>query len=274
MRPVNTCAVLGLILVGAAGCSSTSPHPTGRLVFQIATTPAGTASGGPAAAAVTVTLGTDVLVISEVQLVARKIRLVRADGCVHEDAEVDQGDANEANEANEPDAENENNDMDEGCPTLRLGPVLLVPPLTDGAQTTFVVDVPVGTYTKLQLQIHRPKAPKDQAFLTAHPGFEDVSIQVTGTYNGAPFTFVTGLSAEEEVSLSPPVVVSADGPTSFTLLLDVRGWFLNQAGTGLLNPISISAENRAQVEQNIRSGFEAFEDEDHDGHEDGEHEGH
>ena len=265
MRPVSTCAVLGLIIAGAAACSSTGPHPTGRVVFQIATAATGPALG-PEAAAVTVNLGTDVVVIDEVQLVARKIRLEKADGCVQEDPE-----SSDDNEGTEADDENEADELDEDCPMLKLGPVLLVPPLTDGAQTTFTVDVPVGTYTELKLQIHRPKGSKDQAFLAAHPDLEDVSIRVKGTYNGSPFTFETGLTEEEEIDLAPPVVVSAEGPTAFTLLLDVRGWFVNQAGTGLVNPLSSGEQDRSLIERNIRSSFHAFEDEDQDGLEDEGH---
>jgi len=205
---------------------------------------------------ITVDLGPDVLVISEVQLVARKIRLERSDGCVNEDPENDE------------ESENENEELDEDCPMLKLGPVLLVPPLTDGAETTFEVEVPVGTYDEIKLQIHKPRGANDQAFLAAHPDLEDVSIRVIGTYNGNPFTFETGLTEEEEIELEPPVVVSADGPTSFTLLLDVRGWFLNQAGTALLDPASSSQQDRSRIEQNIRSSFHAFEDEDGDAQED------
>ncbi len=263
MRRADTSAVLGLLLLGAAACSSTGPSSMGKVVFRIATN-AAAPTNGPAAADVIVDKGTDHLVITEVQLVARKIRLERDNACP-EEVEDDTPSADGGDGGHEADEENEN-EQDEDCPVLKLGPLLLNPPLNDGTQTTFEVDVPAGIYDEINLQIHRPKGSKDAAFLALHPEFEDVSIQVKGTFNGTPFTFKTGLTAEEEIKLDPPVVVAAGGTTSFTLLLDVRGWFLNLGGTALVDPAN--AANQSQIEHNIRSSFHAFEDEDGDGHED------
>ena len=260
MRPAVSRASLGAMLAGAAvgACSSTGPQDTGRIVFQIATTDA-TVNQGPATADVVVNAGADQIVINKVELVARKIRLEQTGAACEEEDADDEGEAEN---------EHEDEEEDEDCPTLKVGPVLLVPPLNDGAQTTFTVDVPVGSYKELELQIHKPRGSKDQAFLALHPDFDGVSIRVTGTFNGAPFTFTTDLTAEEEVELSPPIVVTTGGSTEFTLFLDVRKWFVNQAGTALINPASSSESDKDRIEQNIRNSFEAFEDEDHDGHED------
>jgi hypothetical protein len=51
-------------------------------------------------------------------------------------------------------------------------------------------------------------------------------------------------------------------------LLDVRGWFLDQGGGSLLNPLSLSQQARSRIEQNIRQSFHVFEDDDQDGEED------
>lgn len=261
-------AALGLSVLAALACSSNEPSgpaATGRVVFQLATASAAS-SNGPAAADVVVTRGVDVVVIDQVQIVARKIRLRRADGSCP--ADPDQDDAPAA-AVGSGEAQEEHGEEDEHeCPTLKLGPLLLEPPLGEGATTSFVADVPAGTYTRLRLQIHKPRGSRDQAFLAAHPDFADVSIRVNGTFNGAPFSFDTDIEAEEEIQLNTPIEVIAAGTTAFTLFLDVRGWFLDSGGSALVNPIAPSAAVRHRIEHNIRHSFRVFRDNDHDGDDD------
>lgn len=247
-------AMLCATVLAACSNGSTSPNGDGHLRVQLATAATG-AGLGPSLADVSVTLGSDVIVISDVQLVARKIKLERAQGTCPTPDLSDSGAADEE-------------DSDE-CPNLKLGPMLLDPPLAAGAETSFTVDLPAGTYTELRLQIHKPSDnSKDAAFLAANPDFDGVSIKVIGTFNGTPFAFTTDLTAEVETEFAQPVVVIADGTTSLTLLLDVRGWFLSQGGTALLSPFGLDQQTRSQIEQNIRRSFHAFEDEDHDGEQD------
>jgi hypothetical protein len=242
-------------VVACSGGNSTGTTATGRLVVQLATRQM--SQSGVPAAAVTVTKGADVIVISEVQLVARKIELERVEGTCPV--------ASPSTET-----EGEEDDTSE-CPDLRLGPLLLTPPLGAGAQTTFSVDVPVGTYQGVKLQIHRPTSDQaDAAFLAANPGFMGVSIKVTGTFNGAPFTFTTDLTTEVEMALNKPIEVKTAGPTDITIFMDVTGWFVAEGGSSLVSPLSLTLDGRERVEQNIRRSFRAFEDENRDGEEDGD----
>jgi len=245
------------LVVAAAACSDNPAGPEGQgtVVFQLATVGAG-ASSAPSLA-VSVTRGTDVIVISDVQLVARKLKLERENGlCSDDEDEVEEN-------------ENEESEGDEDCPSLKLGPFLLNPPLTEGAAAEFTVNLPAGTYDELELQIHKPTSTSaDQAFVLANPDFAGVSIRVNGTWNGAPFTFTTDLTQKVEVEFENPLVVAVGGETALTLLLDVRGWFLDQGGGTLLNPLTLTQQARSRVEQNIRQSFHAFEDEDHDGDDD------
>lgn len=259
-----------VLAAAAIGCSSgsTAPEGMGRVAFQIATAGTG-ASNGPAAADVVVSKGNNVITIQQVQLVARKIRLSQLDASCTEDEEEDDAPAASTGTGQANDEE----DDDEDCPVLKLGPLLLEPPLNEGAVTSFIAFVPTATYTRLRLQIHKPRGSKDQEFLAAHPDFADVSIRVKGTFNGTPFTFDTDLTEEEQLVFPSPIVVTADGTTAFTLLLDVRGWFLDQSGTALLSPIAPSEAIRDLIEHNIHSSFRAFHDDDHDG-EDDDHDGH
>lgn len=247
---------LGLGLV--AGCA-TGPSGTGQVTFQLATAGANTSGSLVPLANITVTKGADVLVISQVQLVARKIEFERVEGSCP---------APLPSSGSEGESDDSGDDHD-GCPELRLGPLLLDPPLTDGAETNFSVDLPTGQYEEMELKIHKPTGSSgDAAFVAANPGFLGVSIKVTGTFNGAPFTFTTDVNAEVEVEFDEPITVTEDVPTNVTLLLDVREWFLEAGGATLLNPSGLTQAVRGRIEQNIRASFRAFHDQDCDGHKD------
>lgn len=245
----SSCVPALLLAAAALACSNdpAGPEGQGTVVFQLATTGTG-ATAGPSFS-VSVTRGADVIVIEDVQLVARKIMLEREDAtCAENEGEVE---------------------GDEECPSLKLGPVLLDPPVSEGAESEFTVDLPAGTYDELKIQIHKPTSTAaDQAFVLANPDFAAISIKVTGTRNGTPFTFTTDLTQVIEVEFDDPLEVVADEETGLTLLLDVRGWFLDQSGGALLNPLSLTQQDRSRIEQNIRQSFHAFDDDDHDGEDD------
>jgi hypothetical protein len=236
-----------LLAASALACSDgpAGPDETGTVVFQLATN--GTGATTAPSLAVSVTRGPDVIVITDVQLVARKIKLEQDEGTCPADIEDDSEDGDE-------------------CPPLRLGPLLLDPPVDEGADPIFNVDLPAGTYDELMLQIHKPTSNnEDAAFIAANPAFNGVSIRVNGTFNGTPFTFTTDLTQVIEIEFDEPLEVVADGEVGLTLLLDVGSWFLDQSGNALLDPAALSQQTRSQVEQNIRQSFHAFEDDDADG---------
>jgi hypothetical protein len=236
-----------LLAAAALACSDgpAGPEGSGTVVFQLATS--GTGATTAPSLAVSVTRGPDVIIITDVQLVARKIKLGQDDGSCPADIEDDSEDGDE-------------------CPPLRLGPLLLDPPVDEGADPTFTVDLPAGSYDELMLQIHKPTDDnEDAAFIAANPAFNGVSIRVNGTFNGTPFTFTTDLTQVVKIALDEPVEVVADGEVGLTLLLDVGSWFLDQSGNALLDPAALSQQDRSIVEQNIRQSFHAFEDDDADG---------
>lgn len=259
MRPLISITSTLALLITATGCSGTGSSdlgPSGKVALKLSTTAVGSAGSSILTPGVTVTMGADVLVITDVQLVARKIKLEREDGnCPTPVVEGSSESGSDADDEGTPE-----------CPNLRLGPMLLDPPLVEGVEPSFTVDLPVGTYQELQMQIHKPtSSSKDAAFLAAYPAFAGTSIKVTGTFNGLPFTFTTSLTAEVEVEFAQPIVVTEGGTTALTLRLDVRQWFTAQGGGSLLNPLTLSQQSRQRVEQNIRSSFHAFEDNDEDG---------
>lgn len=250
---------MGLLIgaIGACfmmGCSDgTGPAGTGRLTLQLVGRTSATAAPTYSAAA-------DVLVISSVQVVARKIRLERAEGtCAADQAAASPG-------QNSRDSEGDEHAGD--CAQVWLDPMLLAPPVDAAAKAILSVDLPEGRYQELKIQVHKPTdAAADATFLSANPAFQNVSVKVTGTFNGAAFTFTSALTAEVEIELEKAVEVSAATPAAMTLQVDLASWFAGEAGA-LLSPIEPGQQVRSQIEQNIRRSFHAFEDHDRDGHPD------
>ena len=241
VRAMNGLALCALML--AIGACSDSDM--GEVRLQVATRgPASLATGGPGQ--LVVDLGSDEIVMDEVALVLRKVRLDGAPtASCPEDAEGDSQ-----------------------CAELRLGPVLFDLPLGEGAEPIFSAAVPVGSYDRIKFQIHRPtNANEDADFVSDHPDFEGISIQVLGSYNGAPFVFTSDLTEVEDVVLTEPVEVAVDGEVQVTLLVDVTGWFANEDGSGLVNPSEANDGGpfESLVERQIRESFRAFHDGDLDG---------
>jgi hypothetical protein len=239
-------------LLGAlAACDSSAPGTGAQVNFNVATEAGASATSRPLAAPDTLLDGSgNVLVFSKVELVLRDIEFERRnhDNC---------------------DSVSTGNDDD--CEEFEAGPVLIDLPLQAGVAHAFTVEVDTGTFDELELRIHKPEDDgdaNDRAFLAAHPDLEDISIRVTGSFNGSSFTFTTDLNADEEFDLNPPLVLTAQSDVSVTLMVDLDGWFLN--GAVLIDP-SLAVKGAAfegVVKNNIETSFEAFNDDDHDGHHD------
>jgi hypothetical protein len=130
--------------------------------------------------------------------------------------------------------------------------------------------VDTGTYRRVDFFVHKVSDDAtDSQFLTNNPDLKGVSIRVTGTFDGAAFTFESDVTAKQKETLNPPLVVTTAGATDLTLMVDVSTWFLALNGD-LIDPASAAANqpNENLVRQNIRQSFRMFKDRDHDGKED------
>ena len=241
-------AAIGAVLLSA--CSdSTGASGDPQVRFNLATGAAAPAAVVPslavAAAPMTITDGSNTLVLDEVALVMREIELERLgdDAC----AQV----------------------ADDACERLELGPILLRLPLTAGAVGQFTVAVDTGTYGEVEFEIHKASSSDDAAFVAAHPDLADRSIRATGSWNGTPFTFYSDIDVEQEIDLTPPLVVGESGAADLTVRVDLDRWFRDDAGA-LLDPATANKgeSNEGQVKNNIQNAFEAFEDDDRNGMED------
>ena len=193
-----------------------------------------------------VTAGADTLVITSVDMVLREIELKRQQTAVSCDSTA----------------------AEHACEEMELGAILVSVPLAAGATTEFAVPIDSGTYTKAEFKVHKPGSDSvDQAFTTANPTWPaNVSIRVTGRYNGTAFTFTTPLDVEQETAFVPPLVIDASGSaTNLTLRVNVASWFKTGGGT-LVNPASanLGGANESLVHDNIKNSFKTFEDHNHD----------
>jgi hypothetical protein len=238
-----------------AACSDpTELRLDGGVAVSFSTRDPGPAPAAPAWASPsamlddTITTGPDTLIITSAQIVLREIELKRAETV---DCDV------------EPEPE--------GCEEVEVGPILVDLPLTAGAKQQFFVEVPPGTYTRIDFEIHKPDDgdPADLAFITAHPEFVDVSIRVEGTFNGSSFTFVSDLNVEQELDLVPPLTVAEQGTVNVTVRVGLDGWFRSLTGD-LIDPATGNKgePNESLVTENIKTSVEAFEDDDRNGRDD------
>jgi hypothetical protein len=228
----------------------------------------------------------DTVIVKSVDLVLRRIELkpVETAAC---DTISDSGEHPDSAEQPDTGAEHHDSAGDdgmaerdrEGCEEIKAGPVLVSLPLGDTAVLALVnVAAPAGQYDALEFKIHAPRLPRDSAFLAANAGFDSISVKVTGTFshNGTrtDFTFTSALEAEQEVGISPPLVVDASGMANVTLRFDISGWFAGPGGVGVVDPGN--AANGGLINENIHRSINAFEDDNHDGHDDhseGDHSG-
>lgn len=248
-RTIRLAGALALATTLGA-CDSSGPANTGPAVaLNLATRPATAApanvqaSGGP----VEYTDGTNTLVITQVQMVVKEVELKRSEYPSQCDSTA----------------------TEDQCEELESGPYLLDLPLSGGATSVLTVDVLPGTYDEFEFKVHKPESGSENAaFLAAHPDFDGVSIRVTGTWNGAAFTYESDLDAEQETELVPPLVVTDAGTSDFTLYIDIGTWFRN--GSALVDPSSANkgGPNEGLVKNNIENSFQSFEDENHDGEDD------
>ena len=191
--------------------------------------------------------GTDTLVITSVEVLLRKVELKRVG--------VASCGVTESSD----------------CQEFETGARLVDVPLIAGATSEAVVPVDTGTFSEVEFDVHKLGSDSiDQAFAAANPTWPaSTSIRVTGTFNHTPFTFTTGLDAQQEITFVPPLVVGPGGASNVTIRFDISTWFRNGAGGPLVDPSTANqgGPNKSVVDNNIQNSIHAFEDDNKDGSE-------
>jgi hypothetical protein len=260
-RTAHSASLLLACCTLAACADSLAPADSARPVtVSFATgSPASTSSLGLTPGvlrAVTVTSGGNTLVIDKVQLVLARMELTRA-GATCESTAAAGDDSVDEHE----------------CAELHLAPRLVELPVDGSVANVLAVTVPAGKYTSLEAKIRALRSDSDRGhgsaeFLAAHPGLANISVVVTGTWNGRAFTWSGAPRAELETNFNPPLAVDA-APVNLTVHADVTSWFKTQSGS-LIDPATANTggANAGIVTDNIRRSFKAFRDDDHNGRDD------
>ena len=244
-------AALLCVAVGTSACSDATTGGAHHPITVSITTQSQGVVADRALADITIAAGSNSLVITKAQLVARRIELAPASATACSDRE----------ESGDDDA-----DAEDGCAEVEVGPALLDIPVNGTTTTNITASVPAGTYRALEIRVEPITSGNSRslAFIAAHPEFKNVSVRVEGTFNGKAFVFTSPVDTRIEAAFSTPVTVDATNP-NVTMAIDLSNWFSDGSG-GVLDPGN--AANAGRITANIAGSFRAFEDDDHDGHED------
>jgi hypothetical protein len=188
--------------------------------------------------------------ITSAQVVLSHIELASDVACAGDPS----GDANEATEANdatdpagasEPDAAN--ND-EHGC-EVQLDPVTVNLPMDGTTKVILDALVPAGTYSGVRAKLE---------------GVTVVGVVTDAGGTDHPFTFTSSLEAELAMNFASPVKVDAS-TNNLTVDVNLSSWFTDAAGA-VIDPTT--AAGQEAIEKAIRTSLQAFEDDNHDGHDD------
>lgn len=270
----------GASLLASCSDSGTGTRSDATVQFSVATRVSAAAVNVAALAGKPDTLvdGANTLVIDTAQMVLRDIKfhLTETAGCSDDDSPDDDdhgGDRPDSSSDDNIRMSHDDDGNDDDCDELRIGPYLLDLPLDAGPARSFTVDLPAGTYREVKFKVHKANRAEDAAFVAAHPEFDQRSVRVVGTWNGAPFVFTSDVSANQESEFDPPLAVDGSTATELTLFVDLSTWF--RVDGVLVDPAQANDQQplSSQVKNNIKASIRAFEDDDHDGEDDDGHGG-
>jgi hypothetical protein len=206
---------------------------------------------GAHADAAPITIGGHTLTLSAVTLTVARAELKPAASAVC--ADDNEGADNNVSPSGSASADTHSGSGQDDCGEMKIGPTTIDLPL-DGSVITVPADaIPAGTFQELELRL---------AF-----------VRLQGTFDGKAFDVTLSTPVRGDIQFTTPVVVAAGTATSITVTVPVATWFTNTDGS-LLDPSKLNTTPTlmSQFLGRVGTSFHAFEDEDHDGHDD--HSGH
>ena len=233
---LTTTAIIASAITAAA-CSSDSVGVNGNSSTQLSFS-TGTASAAAFAIA-PVTAGGHTLNLTDAIVTVTRAELKRA-----------QTDACPGDEDNDSDDDHPRDAASTAsCGELKLGPVNVALPLDNNLVTLPANTIPAGTYSEFEVRVSQ--------------------VELKGTFDGNAFDVTIPVHAKSEVKFSTPLVVTDGTPTSITVNVPVQNWLVNADGS-LVDPNALSTNPSLmqQIRSRIAASFRAFEDRDHDGHDD------
>ena len=228
-------ASTALTLAFVACSDSTGPGSTGTSLIGFTT------STGASADAIPVTNGGHTLDLTGVSLTISRaeLRAATSSSCP--------GDEDADDDANDDHPKDVTSNAQ--CGEMKIGPTTVALPLGTGVATIPANAIPAGTYRELEIRV--------------------TQVELTGTFDGKAFDVTVPVRTKTEVDFSTPLVVTADQPAQITINVPVNDWLVNTDGS-LIDPSKIASTPSllSQVKLRVMRSFRAFEDRDHDGHED------
>lgn len=161
---------------------------------------------------------------------------------------------------------------------FRTAPMILELSLNGSVQTVGSIEVPFGSYSRIEYDVHRVEQPEisslpasEQAQFAEFLADERYSIIINGVvYNtgAAPDTFVyrSKVDAKQKVDFDPTIDVSEAAPTvNATVVISSANWFKNQTGA-LVNPED--PNNEGVIDENLKASIKVYKDNNKDGSKD------
>ena len=258
--PAAPVAALAFAALAACGDSTASGSRPVALSFA-ARGDAATGGSATTDGSTIVVSGADTLRLTSVRLVIDELELLRTSA----------GSCAEGDDTSPDDSGHHSSTTSTDCFELESGPYLVDLPLGGGVASALTMQLPAGSYSKVEMKLRPADSGEDRAFVAAHPEIDGISVLAMGTYRGQPFTWRGNVRADLELHFAQALVV--DGEGNITVDVDVSRWF--RSGTGAIIDPATAASGQANfltVAQNIAASFGAFEDDDRDGRDD--HGGH
>ena len=149
---------------------------------------------------------------------------------------------------------------------FEIGPLVIDLNLSGVLANIGVGSIPIGTHDELEFEVDKldddEGDPNDPQFADFRG--TDISIIIEGIFNAENFTLSIEEDFEQEIELFPNIVIASNtASTNLSLLVNVDNWFIGNDPSVILDPTDPT--NIQQIEANIKTSFEVFEDDDGDG---------
>lgn len=130
---------------------------------------------------------------------------------------------------------------------MKGGITVVALPMSGSIVTPVTANLAAGTYDEFEMDVH--------------------SVRIKGTYDGQPFDVTATVNEELEVAIQPPLVVTQSGTANLTVVVQIASWFRSADGSAI-DLVNMNSTLQSRLASNIEASFDAFEDDDRDGHDD------
>lgn len=148
---------------------------------------------------------------------------------------------------------------------FKTGPYVLYLNLNSGVNNIGSAFIPVGTYDKLQFEVHKLNSNETVPDPEFRDSVNSYSVIAKGTYNGVRFVFKSDKSAKQKLNFPNSLVVT-ETKSNITLRVLPYLWFIDS--NNLYMDPSVPGNQSTidnNIKDNIKANFKAFKDNDKNG---------